>query len=53
MLFGVLRRERSIGDANLSKQVHNVDTKEWKRAKTRVDWWIRKQHLCKYNKLHE
>jgi len=47
VLFGVLRGEKSIGEANLSK-VYTVDTKEWKRAETWVDWWIRKRHLCKY-----
>jgi len=44
MLFDILRGGKSIKEANIPK---DVDTKEWKKAATRVDWWVRKQHLCK------
>lgn len=46
-LFDVLRGEKSIKEANIAKDVKNVDTKEWKGVATWVDWWIRKRHLCK------
>ena len=48
MLFDILRGEKSIKEANVLKDVRNVDTKEWKKAAIWVDWWVRKRHLCKY-----
>ena len=47
-LFDILRGEKPIDEANLPNIAGTMDTKEWKKAVPWVDWWMRKQHLGKY-----